>query len=80
MTNRMNRKEFETFRDEVLKERFVFVRNQKLRDSLMDNLHRYLFECVDRKTKEIFWVFDKTDEIVFDINRFYEKEGKVKSE
>lgn len=73
MTNRMDRKEYETFRDNVLKERFVCIKNRKLRNDLMDNKHRYLFECVDRKTKEIFWVFDKTDEILCDIRRFYEK-------
>lgn len=73
MMNRMDRKEYEAFRDNVLKERFVCIRNRKLRNDLMDNTHRYLFECIDRKTKESFWVFDKTDEILYDIRRFYEK-------
>lgn len=67
----MDRKEYENFRDSVLKERFVCVRNMALRNALMDNSHRYLFECVDRKTKKHFWVFDKTDEVVFDIRRYY---------
>ena len=69
----MDRKEYESFRDSVLKERFVCVRNMALRNALMDNAHRYLFEGVDRKTKKRFWVFDRTDEIVFDIQRFYKQ-------
>ncbi|MEG1441911.1 MAG: hypothetical protein RSC29_04555 [Oscillospiraceae bacterium] len=73
MMNRMNREEYEGFRDNVLKERFVCVKSFKMRNYLMDNAHRYLFECIDRKTKKRFWIFDKTDEVLYDICRFYEE-------
>lgn len=72
MTNRMDRKEYEAFRDNVLRERFRCVRNRDLRDYLLNNSYRYLFECIDKNTYEKFWVFDKTEDILFDINRFYE--------
>ena len=63
----MTREEYEKFRDEVLKERFLCCYSSAEKKYLLDKGYRYLFRCTHMKTNRFFWVFDKTDALMKDV-------------
>ena len=72
---RMNRKQYEEFKETNLKERFYWVYGHKLLEHLLNKGYRYLFKAINEESKRSFWIFDKTDELVKEIND-YKKEIK----
>ena len=61
MNNRMNRAEYETFRDENLKQRFYLVYRRDMLSHLLDCGYRYLYKAINTHNHKSFWIFDKSD-------------------
>lgn len=78
MKNRMNRAEYEAFRDSTLKERFYLVYRQDVLSHLLDEGYRYLYKAINTNNKKPFWIFDKTDALMEEVHTY--KESLKKSE
>lgn len=65
----MTREEFEDYK-KALKERFVWCKTSAERKYLQDKGYRYLFRCTHYKNGKFFWVFDKSDAILQDMDEY----------
>lgn len=80
----MTREEFEVYKNELM-ERFYWCRTKgELLFLTKEKGHKYLFRCTHYKTNKFFWVFDRTDELLIDVDIFHnmvhEKPGMKESE
>lgn len=80
----MTREEFEIYKNELM-ERFYWCRTkEELLFLTKGKGHKYLFRCTHYKTNKFFWVFDRTDELLRDVDIFhsmvYEKPEMKESE
>ena len=78
MNNRMNRAEYETFRDENLKQRFYLVYRRDILSHLLDCGYRYLYKATNTQNHRPFWIFDKSDALLAEVQSY--KESIKKSE
>lgn len=78
MNNRMNRAEYETFRDENLKQRFYLVYRRDILSHLLDCGYRYLYKAINTQNHRPFWIFDKSDALLAEVQSY--KESIKKSE
>ena len=78
MNNRMNRAEYETFRDENLKQRFYLVYRRDILSHLLDCGYRYLYKAINTHNQNPFWIFDKSDALLDEVQEY--KDSIKKSE
>ena len=78
MNNRMNRAEYETFRDENLKQRFYLVYRRDILSHLLDCGYRYLYKAINTQKHRPFWIFDKSDALLEEVQAY--KDSIKKSE
>lgn len=78
MNNRMNRAEYETFRDENLKQRFYLVYRRDILSHLLDCGYRYLYKAINTQNHRPFWIFDKSDALLAEVQSY--KDSIKKSE
>ena len=78
MNNRMNRAEYETFRDENLKQRFHLVYRRDILSHLLDCGYRYLYKAINTQNHRPFWIFDKSDALLAEVQSY--KDSIKKSE
>ena len=76
MKNRMNRDEYETFRD--LKQRFHLVYRRDILSHLLDCGYRYLYKAINTHNHKPFWIFDKSDALLDEVQAY--KDSIKKSE
>ena len=66
----MTREEFEIYKERLM-ERFHWCTTRaELNYLTKEKGYRYLFRCTHYKTNKFFWVFDKTDELLKDVDNF----------
>ena len=70
MKNRMNRAEYETFRDENLKQRFYLVYRRDILSHLLDCGYRYLYKAINTQNHRPFWIFDKSDSLLDEVQAY----------
>ena len=78
MNNRMNRAEYETFRDENLKQRFYLVYRRDILSHLLDCGYRYFYKAINTHNHKPFWIFDKSDALLDEVQAY--KDSIKKSE
>ena len=78
MNNRMNRAEYETFRDENLKQRFYLVYRRDILSHLLDCGYRYLYKAINTQNHRPFWIFDKSYALLEEVQAY--KDSIKKSE
>ena len=78
MNNRMNRAEYETFRDENLKQRFYLVYRRDILSHLLDCGYIYLYKAINTQNHRPFWIFDKSDALLAEVQSY--KDSIKKSE
>ena len=74
----MTRKEFEIYKVELMQRFYWCTTKSELHYLTKEKGYKYLFRCTHFKTGRYFWVFDKTDELLKDIEKFHEKKFKAK--
>lgn len=74
----MNRAEYEAFRDENLKQRFYLVYRRDILSHLLDCGYRYLYKAINTQNHRPFWIFDKSDELLDEVQAY--KDSIKKSE
>lgn len=74
----MNRAEYETFRDETLKQRFYLVYRRDILSHLLDTGYRYLYKAINTQNGKPFWIFDKSDALLKAVQTY--KDSIKKSE
>lgn len=74
----MNRAEYEAFRDNTLKERFYLVYRRDILNHLLDTGYRYLYKAINTINNKPFWIFDKSDVLLEEVQTY--KESIRKSE
>lgn len=66
----MTREEYEVYRNELM-ERFYWCKTKaEFHFLTKEKGHKYLFRCTHYKTNKFFWVFDRNDELLRDVNIF----------
>ena len=82
MNNRMNRAEYETFRDENLKQRFYLVYRRDILSHLLDCGYRYLYKAINTHNHKSFWIFDKSDALLEQVQAYkdYIKKSEEKGD
>ena len=78
MNNRMNRAEYETFRDENLKQRFYLVYRRDILSHLLDCGYRYLYKAINTQNHRPFCFFYKSDALLEEVQAY--KDSIKKSE
>ena len=78
MKNRMNRAEYETFRDENLKQRFYLVYRRDILSHLLDCGYRYLYKAINTHNHKPFFFFFKSDALLEEVQSY--KDSIKKSE
>ena len=78
MKNRMNRAEYETFRDENLKQRFYLVYRRDILRPLLDCGYRSLYTAINTHNHKPVCIFDKSDALLEEVQAY--KDSIKKSE
>ena len=78
MNNRMNRAEYEAFRDENLKQRFYLVYRRDILSHLLDCGYRYLYKAINTHNLKSSRIFDKSDALLNEVQTY--KDSITKSE
>lgn len=78
MRNRMNRAEYENFRDTTLKQRFYLVYRRDVLHHLQDEGYRYLYKAINTVNNRPFWIFDKTDALLDEVARYKDLRKSMK--
>lgn len=66
----MNRAEYEVFRDENLKQRFYLVYRKDVLSHLLDCGYRYLYKAINTFNNKPFWIFDRSDELLAEVEGY----------
>lgn len=75
----MTREEFEIYKKELM-ERFYWCTTRSEKQYLTkEKGYKFLFRCTHFKTDKYFWVFDKTEELLKDVEEFHKKKYEEKS-
>ena len=77
----MTREEYEIYSNELIERFYWCMTKQELSYLIKEKGHKYLFRCTHYKTNKFFWVFDKTDELLKDVDIFHNmshEESEVK--
>lgn len=76
----MTREEFEIYKKELMERFYWCTTRSELHYLIKEKGYKYLFRCTHFKTDKYFWVFDKTEELLKDVEEFHKKKYEEKSE
>ena len=76
----MTREEFEIYKKELMERFYWCTTRSELHYLIKEKGYRYLFRCTHFKTDKYFWVFDRTEELLKDVEEFHKKKYEEKSE
>lgn len=76
----MTREEFEIYKKELMERFYWCTTRSELHYLIKEKGYKYLFRCTHYKTDKYFWVFDKTEELLKDVEEFHKKKYEEKSE
>lgn len=74
----MTREEFEFYKAELMKRFYWCTTRAEMRYLTREKGYRFLFRCTHFKTNQYFWVFDKTDELLQEAEKFHRKRQEEK--
>lgn len=76
----MTREEFEIYKKELMERFYWCTTKAELNYLTKEKGYKYLFRCTHFKTNKFFWVFDKTDALLKDVDfyKFTYKKSKSK--
>ena len=78
----MTREEFEIYKKELMERFYWCMTGSEMRYLTRKKGYKYLFRCTHYKTDKYFWVFDKSEQLLKDVEDFrkeqMEKKSKVK--
>lgn len=75
----MTREEFEIYKAELMERFYWCTTRTELHYLTKQKGYKYLFRCTHFKTDQYFWVFDKTDELLKEVEEFHKKRHEEKS-
>lgn len=76
----MTREEFEIYKKELMERFYWCTTRSELHYLIKEKGYKYLFRCTHYKTDKYFWVFDRTEELLKDVEEFHKKKYEEKSE
>ncbi len=76
----MTREEFEIYKKELMERFYWCTTRSELHYLIKEKGYKYLFRCTHYKTDKYFWVFDRTEELLKDVEEFRKKKYEEKSE
>lgn len=76
----MTREEFEIYKKELMERFYWCTTRSELHYLIKEKGYKYLFRCTHYKTDKYFWVFDRTEELLKDVEVFRKKKYEEKSE
>lgn len=76
----MTREEFEIYKKELMERFYWCTTRSELHYLIKEKGYKYLFRCTHYKTDKYFWVFDRTKELLKDVEEFHKKKYEEKSE
>ncbi len=76
----MTREEFEIYKKELMERFYWCTTRSELHYLIKEKGYKYLFRCTHYKTDKYFWVFDRTEELLKDVEEFHKKNYEEKSE
>lgn len=76
----MTREEFEIYKKELMERFYWCTTRSELHYLIKEKGYKYLFCCTHYKTDKYFWVFDRTEELLKDVEEFRKKKYEEKSE
>lgn len=76
----MTREEFEIYKKELMERFYWCTTRSELHYLIKEKGYKYLFRCTHFKTDKYFWVFDRTEELLKDVEEFHKKKYEEKSE
>lgn len=66
----MTREEFQIYKKKLMKRFYWCTTRAELNYLIKEKGYRYLFRCTHFKTGRYFWVFDRTEELLKDVDEF----------
>lgn len=75
----MTREEFEIYKKELMERFYWCTTRSELHYLIKEKGYKYLFRCTHYKTDKYFWVFDRTEELLKDVEEFHKKKYEEKS-
>lgn len=57
--------------NDYVKQKFIFVYDRRLLKHLRASNHRYLVEAINPRTKNTYWMFERTANLEVDIDFFF---------
>lgn len=75
----MTREEFEIYKKELMERFYWCTTRSELHYLIKEKGYKYLFRCTHFKTDKYFWVFDRTEELLKDVEEFHKKKYEEKS-
>lgn len=75
----MTREEFEIYKKELMERFYWCTTGSELHYLIKEKGYKYLFRCTHYKTDKYFWVFDRTEELLKDVEEFHKKKYEEKS-
>ena len=76
----MTREEFEIYKKELMERFYWCTTRSELHYLIKEKGYKYLFRCTHYKTDKYFWVFDRTEELLKDVEEFRKKKYEEQSE
>lgn len=76
----MTREEFEIYKKELMERFYWCTTRSELHYLIKEKCYKYLFRCTHYKTDKYFWVFDRTEELLKNVEEFHKKKYEEKSE
>ncbi len=76
----MTREEYKIYKKELMKRFYWCTTRSELHYLIKEKGYKYLFRCTHFKTDKYFWVFDRTEELLKDVEEFHKKKYEEKSE
>ena len=75
----MTREEYKIYKKELMERFYWCTTRSELHYLIKEKGYKYLFRCTHFKTDKYFWVFDKTEELLKDVEEFHKKKYEEKS-
>ena len=76
----MTREEYKIYKKELMERFYWCTTRSELHYLIKEKGYKYLFRCTHFKTDKYFWVFDRTEELLKDVEEFHKKKYEEKSE
>lgn len=76
----MTREDYKIYKRELMERFYWCTTRSELHYLIKEKGYKYLFRCTHFKTDKYFWVFDRTEELLKDVEEFHKKKYEEKSE